>query len=210
MRFLAIVKYSRRLDNRYMQIIKLCCILLMWPILANAVPPSQPPFALPHKSDLDRIRSAIIYTDRGELHLELFPEDAPWHVANFKYLADKGYYKKNRITVFEPGLLIQSGDPSGTGFGGPKYSLPPEFNPHRHTLGTLGMARARNDENPERRSHASQFYITLGESDHITKKLDGSYTIFGQVLEGLDVLKDLRKGDYIRDIKVFVKPKSQL
>jgi peptidyl-prolyl cis-trans isomerase B (cyclophilin B) len=180
--------------------------------LLNAIPSSHaqvdPPFELPQRSDVLKIRSAILETTQGKIFLELFPEEAPWHVANFKYLADKGFYKGLLFHLFQPGYMIQGGDPRGNGFGGPGYSLPPEFSNRHHALGTLGMARTPDvydkrgqPVNPERRSSGSQFYLILNDAPH----LDGKYTIFGKVVGGMDVLTSLRKGDKIKKLTVFIR-----
>jgi peptidyl-prolyl cis-trans isomerase B (cyclophilin B) len=174
--------------------------------LAHAEP--DPPFVLPARAELLKLRSAAIETSRGTLFFELLPEEAPWHVANFKYLADKQFYNGLRFHLYEPGYLIQGGDPKGTGFGGPGYSLPPEFSPRDHKFGTLGMARkpdAYNRKkqliNPERRSSGSQFHILLGDAPH----MDGRYTVFGKLVGGAAVLSQLRANDTIKKITVYVR-----
>jgi peptidyl-prolyl cis-trans isomerase B (cyclophilin B) len=169
---------------------------------------SEPPFTLPPRVELLKLRSAIIETSRGSLYFELLPEEAPWHVANFKYLADKKFYQGLQFHLFEPGYLIQGGDPKGTGHGGPGYSLQPEFSPRNHKFGTLGMARkpdAYNRKkqlvNPERRSNGSQFHILLSDAPH----MDGRYTIFGKLVGGSSVLSELRRSDTIKNVTVFVR-----
>ena len=166
------------------------------------------PFELPERRELLKIRSAIIETSQGKLFVELYPEEAPWHVSNFKYLADKGFYSGLTFHLYQPGYILQGGDPKGTGFGGPGYSLPPEFSRRNHRLGTLGMARKpdmhgdpKKPVNPERLSSGSQFHILLDDAPH----MDGNYTIFGRVVGGLDVLHDLRKGDKIERVTVFIR-----
>lgn len=167
-----------------------------------------PPFELPAKPDLRKIRSAIVYTNKGKLFFELDPEAAPWHVANFKYLADKGFYRGLTFHLFEPGYIIQGGDPQGTGKGGPGYTLPAEFSGTHHRFGILGMARKPDlfdqtgrSVNPERRSSGSQFHILLGDAPH----MDGQYTVFGRLVGGEEILRTLQKGDTIKDVKVFVR-----
>jgi len=169
---------------------------------------SDPPFSLPPRNELLKIRSAIIETSRGRLYFELFPEEAPWHVANFKYLADKKFYNNLTFHLFQPGYLIQGGDPKGNGFGGPGYSLPAEFSPRNHRFGTLGMARKpdgydskRRLVNPQRVSSGSQFHILLTEAPH----MDGRYTIFGKLVGGREVLERLNKGDTIQSVTVFIR-----
>jgi cyclophilin family peptidyl-prolyl cis-trans isomerase len=155
-----------------------------------------------------RIRSAIIETSKGSMYFELFPEEAPWHVANFKYLADKRFYNGLAFHLFQPGYLIQGGDPKGNGFGTPGYSLPPEFSSRNHRFGTLGMARVPDGYNakhqllnPQRRSSGCQFHILLSEAPH----MDGRYTIFGKLVGGRDTLERLSKGDSIKTVKVFIR-----
>jgi peptidyl-prolyl cis-trans isomerase B (cyclophilin B) len=169
---------------------------------------NTPPFELPSRSEILKIRSAVLETTRGPIYLELLPEEAPWHVANFKYLADKGFYRGLTFHLYKPNFLIQGGDPLGTGFGGPGYTLPPEFSTRHHTFGTLGMARKPDAVspkgrpiNPQRRSSGSQFYITLGEAPD----MDSLYTVFGKVVVGADVLKELRAGDTIENLTVYIR-----
>lgn len=168
----------------------------------------DPPFELPQRSEILKIRSAILQTSRGKIFLELFPEEAPWHVANFKYLADRGFYNGLTFHLYQPGYMLQGGDPRGNGYGGPGYSLPPEFSNRHHTVGTLGMARTPDvydkkgrPVNPERRSSGSQFYLILDDAPH----LDGKYTIFGKVVGGMKVLTSLRKNDKIEKLTVFIR-----
>jgi peptidyl-prolyl cis-trans isomerase B (cyclophilin B) len=168
----------------------------------------EPPFNMPAKPEVLKIRSAIVETSKGKLFLELFPEEAPWHVTNFKYLADKGFYKTLTFHFAQRDYLIQGGDPLKNGRGGPGYDLPAEFSSRNHTLATVGMARKPDvDEktgkraNPERRSNGSQFHILLADAPH----MDGHYTIFGKVVGGFDTLKDLRAGDRIIRVTVFIR-----
>lgn len=186
----------------------LILVAVFLPYHSIALADSEPPFELPPRSELLKIRSAILETSRGSIFMELFPEEAPWHVANFKYLADKGFYNQLFFHLFKPGYLIQGGDPRGNGFGGPGYSLPPEFSARHHTPGTLGMARAPDRSqasgrlvNPQRRSSGSQFHLLLGDAPH----LDGQYTIFGKVVGGRDVLEKLGEGDRIIKLTVFIR-----
>lgn len=161
----------------------------------------EPPFILPKRADLSRVRSAELSTSRGTVYFELYPEAAPWHVANFKYLADKGFYRGLKFHLFQAGYVIQGGSPGSDPNGGPGYTLPAEFSKMRHEAGTLGMARRPDFVNPERRSNGSQFHILLSESPH----MNSSYTVFGKVMKGMDVVDSLRQGDDILDLKVFVR-----
>lgn len=160
---------------------------------------ADPPFILPKTKELRKIKSALITTNKGSMRFELFPEEAPWHVANFKYLADKKFYRGLKFNLYYPRYLIQGGEPVGN--SGPGYSLPPEFASRKHEFGTLGMARRQDFMNSERRSNGSQFHIILGNASN----LDGSYSIFGQLVDGADVLTLLGAGDTIEDITVFIR-----
>lgn len=181
---------------KHLKVLSLATSLMLWAFPAYA---ADPPFSLPTKSELLKLRSAKIITNKGELDFELFPREAPWHVANFKYLADKDFYRNLSFNQFYPGYIIQGGEP--TGRGGPGYSIPAEFSRHSHEEGTLGMARRKDFMNPERRSHGSQFHILLGKAGH----MDGSYTVFGKLIRGYEVLRTLRRGDVIREVRVYVK-----
>ena len=184
-------------------LVVLYSILFTIPVSAQ-----EPPFEVPPRGELLKIRSAILETSKGKVYLELFPEEAPWHVTNFKYLADKGFYKGLVFHLSQPGYLIQGGDPKGTGRGGPGYSLPAEFSSRNHGEGTLGMARVPDKNatsgrptNPQRRSNGSQFHILLGDAQH----MDGHYTVFGKVVAGFDVIQKLRKQDKIITLTVFIR-----
>ncbi len=159
------------------------------------------PFKLPAPQDLSRIRSAMLVTSKGKIYFKLYPKDAPWHVANFKYLADKGFYRGKRFHLFHENYIIQGGAPTKNPNSGPGYTLPPEFNDRTHLTGTLGMARKIDLLNKSRRSNGSQFHILLDDSPH----LNGTLTVFGRVVKGMDVVRKLRKGDTIKDLKVYVK-----
>ena len=164
----------------------------------------SPPFALPKQAELNKIRSAIIYTEIGQMKFELFPQKAPWHVANFKYLADKGFYQNLTFHRYQQNYYIQGGSPDGQVRSGPGYTLPPEFSDLEHSLGTLGMARMPDYANPERQSNGSQFHILLRDAPFMDQK----YTAFGKLVSGMDVLERLGKGDRINDIKVFIRQNS--
>ena len=161
----------------------------------------NPPFNLPPQAELNKIRSAILVTSKGKILIELFPKVAPWHVANLKYLADKGFYKNIPFHLFMEHYIIQGGDPTNTGNGGPGYYLPPEFSQLEHKVGTVGMSRRPDEINPERLSNGSQFHILLSDAPHMNQK----YTIIGRVADGMDVVERLRKGDVIKDLRVFVR-----
>lgn len=139
---------------------------------------------------------ATIVTDKGNIVAELY-KDAPEGVNNFVTLAQNGFYDGLTFHRVEPGFVIQGGDPAGTGSGGPGYTIPAEIN-HQHLKGALAWARTGDQVNPERRSSGSQFYITLEE----TPFLDGGYSVFGQVIEGMDVAEKIAVGDKIQKIDI--------
>lgn len=176
----------------------LCSHLL---VTAITFAESSPPFELPPKAELNKLSSAIIYTRLGNIHIDLHPEDAPWHVANFKFRADRGLYRNTIFNRHEPNFLIQGGERSKQ-TAKPPYFLPPEFTGFKHEEGALGMARLPDSVNPERLSHPRQFYICINRAPH----MDGQYTIFGHVKKGMDIVEQLREGDEIIDVKVFVRP----
>jgi cyclophilin family peptidyl-prolyl cis-trans isomerase len=137
---------------------------------------------------------AIIKTAKGEIVIELDAENAPVTVNNFVFLAQEGWY--DGITFFRvvPGLA-QSGDPTNTRLGGPGYELPAEIG-LLHAPGAIAMARRSDEVNPERHSNGSQFYIALDE----LPELDGAYTVFGYVVEGMDVVLALSPRDPSRNL----------
>jgi len=138
----------------------------------------------------------LIETDRGKLTLELFPQVAPKTIARFLNLVQKGFYNGLTFHRVVPRFLIEGGDPAGDGTGGSGKTIPAEFNEKKHVTGTVGMAHTR--DNPD--SADSQFYICLEPQPF----LDGKYTVFGQVVDGLDVLPKIQEGDVMR--KVTLQP----
>jgi len=138
-----------------------------------------------------------INTKYGDIEIELYPDSAPDTVANFKALAASGFYNGLTFHRVEPGFVVQGGDPDGTGTGGPGYSIHSEFNARKHITGTLAMART-SDPN----SAGSQFYICLAPQSF----LDGQYTVFGQVIKGMEAVNKIKKGDAM--IRVSVEQKA--
>jgi len=140
---------------------------------------------------------AILDTDRGDIVLELYAAEAPKTVANFEKLSKEGFYNKLTFHRVEPGFVIQGGDPAGNGTGGPGYELPAEISPtEKHLRGTLAMARKGDQVNPDRKSSGSQFYICLAPAPF----LDGQYTVFGGVVEGMTVVDKIKVGDHIKKV----------
>jgi cyclophilin family peptidyl-prolyl cis-trans isomerase len=126
--------------------------------------------------------TATMTTNLGALEIELFDEDAPKTVANFKELAGKGFYDGVIFHRIIKDFMIQGGDPTGTGTGGPGYSFEDEFNQHKVVRGALAMANAGPNTN------GSQFFIVTTES---APWLDGKHTVFGQITSGMDVVDQI-------------------
>jgi peptidyl-prolyl cis-trans isomerase B (cyclophilin B) len=140
---------------------------------------------------------AIIDSDRGIIVIELYPAVAPKTVENFETLTKKGFYNGLTFHRVVPGFVVQGGDPKGDGSGGPGYDVPAEISPaEKHLRGTVATARLGDSVNPDRKSSGSQFYICLEPQPG----LDGQYTIFGGVVEGMDVVDKIRVGDHMKKV----------
>ncbi|MEC7654253.1 MAG: peptidylprolyl isomerase [Bacteroidota bacterium] len=133
---------------------------------------------------------AIINTDKGPLKVEFYEQDAPNTVANFVKLAKEGFYDNLTFHRVIPDFVVQGGCPHGTGVGGPGYEIDCELDGENqyHDKGVLSMAHAG------RNTGGSQFFIVL--SRHHTAHLDGNHTCFGKVVDGIDLIEDLRQGDH--------------
>ena len=123
--------------------------------------------------------TATIHTNHGAIELELYPADAPKTVDNFVKLAKDGFYDGVVFHRVIPDFMIQGGDPTGTGAGGPGYQFEDEFNDHKVVRGALAMANAGPNTN------GSQFFIVTTES---AAWLDGKHTVFGRVTSGMEVV----------------------
>ena len=145
-------------------------------------------FAAPDEI-IDPLRryTATLHTDRGDIVIELFAEAAPLTVNSFVFLAEHDWFDGVTFHRVLPGQLAQSGDPSGTGYGGPGYNLPDEIDPARGFDDAGLVAMASNGPN----TGGSQFFITLAPAPNLT----GRYTIFGKVTAGLDVVRALTPRD---------------
>ena len=125
-------------------------------------------------------QTAVITLGNGkQIRIEFFPEDAPKTVENFVTLARKGFYNGLSFHRVVPDFVVQGGCPKGDGTGGPGYQIKAEFNKQKHVRGSVAMARSQHPD-----SAGSQFYITYGATPH----LDNNYTVFGEVIEGMDVV----------------------
>lgn len=132
--------------------------------------------------------------DSGSVIIKLLPDVAPNTVANFKVLADIGFYDGLSFHRVIPGFMAQGGDPSGNGTGGPGYKVKAEFNNTRHVRGTVAMARSQHPD-----SAGSQFYICYGPQPH----LDRQYTVFGQVTEGMELIDQVSNGTVINKVSIL-------
>lgn len=137
----------------------------------------------------------LIKTNKGDIKIVLYPKEAPKTSENFKRLALLGFYDGLTFHRYVENFVIQGGDPTGTGRGGSGYTIPLEANAS-HIEGAVGLARGPNKD-----SGTCQFYITLSPQ----KGLDGEYTVFGKVIEGMDVVKKLRQNDKIEKIDLAEK-----
>src|SRR5918911_2215735 len=130
--------------------------------------------------------TATMQTNKGAIELELFDDDAPKTVQNFVKLARDGFYDGVIFHRVIRDFMIQGGDPTGTGTGGPGYTFEDEFNDHKVERGALAMANAGPNTN------GSQFFIvTTGAAPW----LDGKHTVFGRVTSGMDVVDDISQAD---------------
>ncbi len=135
---------------------------------------------------------AVVETVRGNIELELFHEDAPLTVSNFIALSRRGYFDGQTFMRVVPFFVVQSGDPRNDMEGGPGYSIRCEINMRPYVRGSVGMALAGKD------TGGSQFFITLASQPH----LDGSYTCFGHVISGMQVVDHLTPGDRIKKVTI--------
>ncbi len=140
-------------------------------------------------------KGSITFENGEQIVFELYPEAAPETVANFEKLANEGFYNGVIFHRVIPGFVAQGGDPTGTGMGGPGYTIKceTEGNPHRHVAGAFSMAHAGKD------TGGSQFFIVHEPQPH----LDGVHTVFGQVIEGMDTVLRIRQGDVMKEVKVW-------
>jgi peptidyl-prolyl cis-trans isomerase B (cyclophilin B) len=132
------------------------------------------------------VSKATLHTSEGAIELELYPDAAPKTVENFEKLSRDGFYASVIFHRVIPDFMIQGGDPTGTGTGGPGYEFEDEFNEHRVTRGALAMANAGPNTN------GSQFFIVTAEA---ASWLDGKHTVFGRVTSGMDVVDRISQAE---------------
>jgi len=152
---------------------------------------SPPPMII----DASKQYTATIETEKGDLVLELFARDVPVTANNFVFLANEGFYDGTTFHRVIPGFMAQGGDPTGTGSGGPGYTFADEFTEHTHGTGALSMANSGPNTN------GCQFFITY-TAQH---GLDGKHSVFGQLIEGTNVLEKIEPGDTIVRITIAEK-----
>lgn len=162
-------------------------------LLKIELPPLRhPAMKIPDLREVVGIRSARVFTDRGEVRLRLDPEEAPYTVWNFATLAERGWFDGIVFHRVVPDFVAQTGDPRGDGWGGPGWEIPDEINPIPYEEGTLGMALSGPD------TGGSQWFVTLSPQPH----LDGGYTAFGRVVYGMRAARALRVGDRLQRIVI--------
>ncbi len=159
--------------------------------------PKQWPHPPDMKIDVKKSYTATIETDRGSIEIELYPQDAPKTVNNFVFLSREGFYDGVIFHRVIADFVIQGGDPTGSGRGGPGYRFEDETsgNPRKHGTGSLSMANAGPNTN------GSQFFITHSPQPH----LDGKHTVFGQVVKGQEVVDAIRPGDVMNKVTILEK-----
>ena len=141
---------------------------------------------------MGKLVRAQVVTDKGSFTIELLPEDAPLTVDSFVQLAQRGYFNNLAFHRVVPNFVIQGGDPRGDGNGGPGYQIRCEINEASYERGAVGMALSGKD------TGGSQWFVTHSPQPH----LDGGYTVFGRVREGMEVVDRIMRGDLIRAINV--------
>jgi cyclophilin family peptidyl-prolyl cis-trans isomerase/HEAT repeat protein len=160
----------------------------------NVVARAEP---LPELSDplhgVGQVTTARITTNRGAVEVELYPDVAPATVASFASLAEAGFHDGLTFHRVVPGFVVQTGDPDGTGWGGPGYRVRSEFSDIPYEPGTLGMARGLETD-----TEGSQWFITHDRQPHLT----GSYTVFGRVVQGMEVVHAIRQGDTVESVEI--------
>jgi peptidyl-prolyl cis-trans isomerase B (cyclophilin B) len=144
----------------------------------------------------NKMKTAVIETDKGTMKVEFFEKDAPGNVKNFCDLAKKGFYDGLTFHRVIPGFVIQGGDPKGNGTGGPGYTIKCELTGDNqyHDKGILSMAHAGRD------TGGSQFFIVMSRAQ--TSHLDRKHTCFGKVVDGLDIIDTINQGDVIKKITI--------
>ena len=155
----------------------------------NAAPPAYP-------ADFDQppaVKGAVLHTTAGDIQWSFFVREAPQTVRNFVRLAERGYFDGLTVHRVVPNFVIQDGDPTGTGSGGPGYTIRCEYNRLRYEAGMVGMALSGKD------TGGSQWFVTHSPQP----RLDGRYTIFARVTSGMDVVWRIVQGDRILKVEIL-------
>ena len=162
-------------------------LVVFLPVACSGATPKSKTYSAPPSMTIDTSKqyTATIETSKGNLVLELFASDVPVTVNNFIFLAREGFYNGSTFHRVISGFMAQGGDPTGTGAGTPGYSFADEFTEHTHVAGALSMANSGPDTN------GCQFFITYTPQHG----LDGKHTVFGQLIQGMDVLEKLTPRD---------------
>ena len=152
--------------------------------------PAPPPMSIAQNKQY----TVTFETSKGQIVCDLFPKDAPVTVNNFVFLAREGFYNGTVFHRVLANFMIQGGDPTATGRGGPGYRFQDELkdNPRKHQVGSLSMANAGPNTN------GSQFFIT----HVVTDWLDGKHTVFGQVKTGQDIVDAVQQGDELKSVTI--------
>jgi cyclophilin family peptidyl-prolyl cis-trans isomerase/HEAT repeat protein len=153
---------------------------------------AKPGWAPPDLGDVGRVRGAVVTTSEGKFRIALDPDAAPLAVANFTSLAEQGFFDGLVWHRVVPGFVAQTGCPRGDGWGGPGYAIPDEVSSFPFDVGAVGMARAAPD------TGGSQWFVTTSDQPHLV----GEYTRFGEVVEGLYVVRRLRQGSELLHVEI--------
>ncbi len=162
-------------------------IVIVLVVVITRLPATTQTYSAPPPVTIDTSKqyTATIETEKGNLVLDLFADDVPITVNNFVFLAREGFYDGLTFHRVDPGFVVQGGCPDGDGRGGPGYRFDDEITEHTHVAGALSMANSGPNTN------GSQFFITYTPQPH----LDGDYSVFGRLIEGMDVLETIEVGD---------------
>lgn len=144
----------------------------------------------------DPENTLVLDTSKGKVVIKMRPDLAPGHVKRIKELARKGFYNGVKFHRVIPGFMAQTGDPRGDGTGGSGQKLKAEFSDEKHSRGTVSMARAQSPDSGD-----SQFFICLADAPHLNRQ----YTAWGQVIEGMDTVDAIQKGEPPKNPDTIVK-----
>ena len=188
-------RQTKGLSMKKKLLIGLAAVIVIVLIAVIATIPEKPKtYSAPPPMTIDTSKqyTATVETEKGNLVLELFASDVPITVNNFVFLARDGFYDGTTFHRVIPGFVAQGGDPTGTGAGTPGYRFDDEITEHTHVTGALSMANSGPNTN------GCQFFITYAPQPH----LDGKHPVFGQLIEGMDVLERLEQGDVMIRIAI--------